>query len=129
MPGYNQIASDITVNRGDTIPLTFELVDQNTFAPFDLTGWTCELSIKDYIGGSEYTHNQPSSGDYAETNEIVEEDLKNGIVYFEIPADITKNLSLKGYYYDVQIKKDNKVFTPINGKGKIYFSYDISDTV
>lgn len=95
------MANEVTITSGDTVPLTFTIVDDDNNA-YDLTGFTMTMTIK--------KNKADTTNSYQGTATI--STPSSGIGTLTISASdsvLTPGIS----YYDVQIDDGTNVYTPI----------------
>lgn len=97
----------LELTRGDTGLLEFRFVDDEGY-PANLTDHDILLTVKEWTNDSD-AESKLQLSPYAHEDA----DPENGIIFFKFkPAD-TKNLEYKKYSFDVQITKDEDIWTPI----------------
>ncbi len=102
------IRPDITLIRGDTSSIDFQLTDNNT--PVDLTGATVFFTAKPAL-----TNDTTDSTAVIEVEVTTHTDPINGKTVIPLSStdtDITPGI----YYYDIQIKRDTNIITSIRAR-------------
>ena len=97
----------LELTRGDTALLEFKFVDDEGY-PSNLTDHELLLTVKEWTNDSDVDSKFQLS-----PHEHEDSDPENGIIYFKIKPANTKTLEYKKYSFDVQITKDDDVWTPI----------------
>lgn len=97
---------NLELYKGNSFSFTLEIEDLNQ----DLN--SCFLSCKKNIKENNYTFQKSLK------NGISKVDSENNkrVYSFKINPEDTKNIEVGCYYYDVEIKIDNDVFTILCGK-------------
>jgi len=97
----------LDLTRGDTALLEFRFVDDEGY-PANLTDHEIQLTCKEWTNDEDVASKFQLS-----PHEHEESDHENGIVFFKIKPENTKTLEYKKYSFDVQIKKEEDIWTPI----------------
>jgi len=100
----------ITIVQGDYTIQTFQIGTRLEDAPYNLSGFDeIQLAIRCLDNVFLFT---------ADMNDL-DNDLEHGIIVFRIPGKATRQMLSGRWPYDVQLRKDNNVVTPIIGTAVI----------
>lgn len=92
----------INIYKGDSTELEVTVTDSSG-AAFDLSNYTCTLSVKKELSDAENKFN-------VEDGSIDKTDAATGVIRIPISKDNT-NITPGMYYYDVEIKYLGNVYT------------------